>query len=241
MHNQTSFNALRQFIPLYETQGVSAFTVSGDQGVGGMPVDVVVPVQTHSLNVAVVRAGDTGPDDTDALVTFDTSLLIGVRTADCVPVLLWAPDIHAVAAIHAGWRGSLHGIVDRTVERLAVHGADPSAMTAIFGPSICRQCYEVAPELAADFDRMGFAHCLHPAPAHDPLTHRVPDPLRPHLDLEAVNRTRLIAVGLQPSHIIASPMCTRHSRDAYGQYLPSWRREATADRLITCIALTADD
>lgn len=232
---------MKQFIPLYESEGVTAFVISGTDDGEMLPVSVVTPVQTHSLNVAVVRAGDCRCADTDALITFERSLLVGVRTADCVPVLLYAPDIQAVAAVHAGWRGSLHGIVDRTVETLAVRGADTSLMTAVFGPSICCGCYEVSMELAAEFDRTGYAHCLHPAPLSDPLTRRVPDQRRPHLDLEAVNRTRLIALGVQPGNIVASNLCTRHTLTLSGLQLPSYRRDGTHDRLITCIALTPAD
>ncbi len=231
---------MKLFIPLYEAAGITAFVVAGQDGTDTLPVSVITPSQTHSINVRVARPEVWDYPDTDALISFDTSLLIGVRTADCVPIILHAPDIGAVAAIHAGWRGSLHGIVDRTVEQLCVRGADPTLMTAIFGPSICCRCYEVSNELAAEFDRVGFAHCLHQAPPTDPLTHRQPDPSRPHLDLEAVNRTRLLSLGLQPANIIASSLCTRHTITEGGIALPSYRRDGTEQRIVTCVALTGD-
>ncbi|MDE5876377.1 MAG: polyphenol oxidase family protein [Muribaculaceae bacterium] len=231
---------MKLFIPLYEAPGMTAFVVAGHDGEDTLPVSVVTPSQTHSINVRVAKPNLWDYPDTDALISFDTSLLIGVRTADCVPIILHAPDIGAVAAIHAGWRGSLYGIADRTVEQLCVRGADPTLMTAVFGPSICWRCYEVSEQLAADFDRVGFAHCLHTAPNIDPLTHSTPDPSRPHLDLEAVNRTRLLSLGLQPANIIASSLCTRHTITDGGMTMPSYRRDGTEQRLVTCVALTGD-
>ena len=219
---------------------MTAFVVAGHNGANTLPVSVITPSQTHSINVRVATPGLWEYPDTDALISLDTSLLIGVRTADCVPIVLHAPDIGAVAAIHAGWRGSLYGIVDRTIEQLCVRGADTTHITAVFGPSICWRCYEVSLELAAEFDRIGFAHCLHPAPPTDPLTHRAPDPTWPHLDLEAVNRTRLLSLGLLPGNIIASNLCTRHTITDGGMTMPSYRRDATEQRLVTCVALTAD-
>lgn len=177
---------------------------------------VVLPVQTHSCNVAVISCQCQLPD-TDALITRTPGLRIGVRTADCVPVLLYAPDIGAVAAIHAGWRGSLGGIVDNAVRCLMAEGAAPQLMHAAFGPSICGACYEVSLELAEEFRRAGFSGCISG---------------RRHLDLEAVNRTRLLALGADARNITSRPCCTFET-----PALPSWRREATDRRLLTWIML----
>ena len=73
---------------------------------------VLLPVQTHSCTVAEVDSPCPLPD-TDAIITRTPGLRIGVRTADCVPLLLHAPDIRAVAAIHAGWKGTLGNITGK--------------------------------------------------------------------------------------------------------------------------------
>ena len=104
---------------------------------------VLLPVQTHSCNVSEVDSPRPLPD-TDAIITRTPGLRIGVRTADCVPLLLHAPDIRAIAAIHAGWKGSLGDITGNTVRRLTEAGASPQLMQAAFGPSICGVCYEVS-------------------------------------------------------------------------------------------------
>lgn len=177
---------------------------------------VLLPVQTHSCNVAEVDSPRPLPD-TDAIITRTPGLRIGVRTADCVPLLLHAPDIRAVAAIHAGWKGTLGDIAGNAVRCLIEAGASPLLMQAAFGPSICGACYEVSAELADDFRRAGFSDCISGSR---------------HVDLEAVNRSRLLALGLKAENIRPKPMCTFETA-----VLPSWRRCATDRRLLTWIML----
>lgn len=188
---------------------------------------LVMPVQTHTANVAVVDKTDeslckTCYKDTDALVTRLKGTAIGVRTADCVPILLHAPDIKAVAAIHAGWRGTLAGIAANAIKIMTDSGADPSLIFAAFGPAICGDCYEVSPELADRFDDTGLG-----------LSVVRRQPGRPHLDLIAANTIIMRRCGLTHERISGCGICTCQS----GLY-PSWRRSpGIADRLVTAICL----
>ena len=177
---------------------------------------VLLPVQTHTCRVAVVP-DTTDLSDTDGIITLQRGLRIGVRTADCVPVLLYAPDIRAVAAVHAGWKGTLGGITTEAIEKMKSLGAAPDKIQVAFGPSICGDCYEVSPELADTFRAAGFTDCI--------IGTR-------NVDLEAVNRTRLIQAGLHPSNIRPRPCCTFET-----PALPSWRRQPTPQRLVTWIEL----
>lgn len=200
--------------------------------------NVVLPVQTHSCNVGVIPMVDNEDisadytaerglasevvagnrfEDTDALICLRPGVVIGVRTADCVPLLLNAPDIRGVAAIHAGWKGSLHGIVTVTVERLKALGADPRLIHAAFGPSICGGCYQVSRALAEDFRRAGFGNAI--------ITER-------NVDLQEVNRLRLLEAGVESGNIRLSDYCTLQT-----PWLPSWRRGATDRRLLSWITL----
>ena len=181
--------------------------------------DVLLPVQTHSCNVAVIGPEGAIPvlDDTDAVISLRYGLRIGVRTADCVPLLIYCPDIRAVAAIHAGWRGSLGGIVDATLRRLKDLGADLSKAEAAFGPSICGECYEVSHELVDQFADAGFADCM--------VKYR-------HIDLESVNRKQLLAAGVSSEKIQPKACCTFETAS-----LPSWRHSPTDRRLLTWIQL----
>ena len=79
--------------------------------------------------------------EADALLTRETELLVAVRTADCVPILVWGEAV--VGAIHAGWRGLAAGIIPKAIEMLAGEGP----LQAVVGPAICMDCYEVGEEV----------------------------------------------------------------------------------------------
>lgn len=186
-------------------------------------VSLVLPQQTHTANVALCTSADQTFADTDALITRDPTIAVGVRTADCQPILLYAPDIRAVAAVHAGWRGTFGRIGSNTVRRLRALGADPARMKALLGPSICAECYEVSAELVAQFRAAGFRHLSSPD----------------HLDLARLNAEDLADAGILLSNITFTHQCTRHATDSSAHLYPSWRREpGTTTRLISAIRLT---
>jgi YfiH family protein len=88
----------------------------------------------------------------DALVSASADAMLTIRTADCVPILLVAPAAHAVAAVHAGWRGLLAGVVERGVAALDDrYGAAPDTVQAAVGPAICGTCYEFGAEHLREF------------------------------------------------------------------------------------------
>jgi len=88
----------------------------------------------------------------DALLTDQAGVLLSVRTADCLPLLLVDPKRQAVAAVHAGWRGALGRIIEKTVgEMRRVHGSSPSSLLAVLGPSIRACCYEVGEDVEEAF------------------------------------------------------------------------------------------
>lgn len=214
----------------------------GYEGGAGMPcqthstdVGVVMPCQTHSTNVGVVADVGEGQrfDDTDALITRVPGVWIGVRTADCVPVCLYAPDIAAVAAIHAGWKGTLHRIVEVAVGRLTAMGASAERMYAFVGPAICGDCYEVSGDLGDIFAAAGFGQCISTG-----ITG-----IKPHIDLKECNRQIMLACGIKASNITVSDICTRHTfSDEMGLYpFYSYRRNiGETGRNITAIRLIAD-
>lgn len=178
---------------------------------------ILVPVQTHSCNVAVIGEDGVIPslDDTDAVISLAPGLKIGVRTADCVPIILFAPDIKAVAAVHAGWRGSANGILDNVIDSLVNLGANTELIKASFGPSICGLCYEVDENLVSLFIGRGFADAI--------VSYR-------HISLEKVNTIRLMNKGISPDYITHSHFCTKET-----PVLPSWRRNPGPERLLTWI------
>lgn len=191
----------------------------------------VLPIQTHSLNVGIIDKWSAGMQfpDTDALISFDNTVSIGVITADCVPILLYARDIKGVAAIHAGWKGTIGGIVDNVLDILMARGADISKISAIFGPSISAKVYEVDYELAKKFSDAGFDDYIsYPDGVHK----------KPHLDLQGINAKRLADRGLQIKNINVSADCTFSTTNTEGTPIyPSYRRNATPLRLMTSISL----
>lgn len=198
-------------------------------------VGLVMPRQTHTVNVGMVASEDDRFPETDALVTQLRGVAVGVRTADCVPVMLYAPDVKAVAAVHAGWKGTVGGIVANTIRGLAALGADPALMKAVFGPSICGECYETGPDLADKFVAAGLGEAVIRGGGVDPLGEKVFDSLTVRIDLQKANTIIMEKCGVAASNIVRSCECTRHSLHRW----PSWRRESgTQRRLASIIRLT---
>ena len=137
--------------------GVRAFTAGRDVP---LPCAVVQPHQTHSTVVAHVdRPGLTREDleGVDALVTDLPGVAIGVRTADCIPVLLYDPVHRAIGAAHSGWRGTVNMISKKTVlEMCRLFGSHPGDIRAVIGPGIGYDSFQVGEEVALTFKESGF-------------------------------------------------------------------------------------
>ncbi len=143
--------------------------------------------QIHSAEcvAALGRAGELGRGD--ALLENAPGSVVAVKTADCIPILLADERRRAVAAVHAGWRGTAAGIAGRAVEAMrARFGTQARDLHAAIGPGIGKCCYEVGPEVAAQFGEQG----------------------RAHLDLAAVNRRQLAGAGVPPEKIYMADLCT---------------------------------
>lgn len=109
--------------------------------------------QVHGREVRFVDRPEELPVAmTDAVVTTTPRLALNVLTADCVPVLLWDDEAGVIAAAHAGRHGVRLGIVPRTVQVMVEAGARPDRITALLGPAICGQCYEVPPQMQDDVE-----------------------------------------------------------------------------------------
>lgn len=204
--------------------------------------------QFHSDIIREVREAPAQSLRGDALVTREPGLLLGVQTADCVPILLADPRRRVVAAVHAGWRGTLKRIVTKTLGRMRMlHGTKPADVLAALGPGIGACCYEVGPEVVQAFaGQFAEAREWFAGEAIDPTGHTLqfddlasgedrnpfkwlwmtapghdPPPPRLHLDLIAANRWQLLDAGVKPRNIAASELCTACRTDL----LFSHRRE----------------
>lgn len=164
--------------------------------------DFVVPHQTHSDHVAYVSQPGQ-PDDVDAVFTDVAGLCICVSTADCIPVLLHDPRHHAVAAIHAGWRGTVARIVRQTVQAMQARlGTQAADLRAVIGPGISLQAFEVGQEVYDAFLAAGF-----------PMERIAVQRDKWHIDLWEANRLQLEEAGVQDIQIAG--VCTYTHPDLY--------------------------
>ena len=136
---------------------IAAYTSERDDVVSQ---DVLLPKLTHSCNVEVVNERKMFLD-TDALITQVPGLWIGVYSADCVPILVADTRLKVVAAIHAGWRGTVGGITRATVERMTTDfGCRPKDLQAVIGPSISPEAFEVGEEVVMLFRQAAFPESI---------------------------------------------------------------------------------
>jgi hypothetical protein len=173
------------------------------EAVGVPPRRWATADQVHGASVATVEAPGPQPA-TDGLVTDVPGLLLAIGVADCAPVLLADADAGVIGACHAGWRGTVGGVVPNTVAAMQDLGARPGRMRAYVGPCIGPESFEVGPEVAAQFDD---AFVLHPPGAE-----------KPHVDLKAAIRAQLTAAGLPEASVEASPHDTMAEADRFFSY-----------------------
>lgn len=124
--------------------------------------------QTHSKKAYRVKAGDRGRgslstedavDDVDALYTYESDVVVGVFTADCVPVIFYDEDIGLIGAIHSGWKGTVQDIVSATFAQIKNENPDiyMGNIKVILGPSIAQKSFEVDKDVADQFKALGYA------------------------------------------------------------------------------------
>lgn len=192
-----------------------------------------IPEQTHSCNVAFANRFQRRFPDADALLTFEKNVPVGVRTADCVPILIYAPDLQCVGAIHAGWKGTLGGIVDNVMDVLKERGADPARLKVAFGPSISKEAYEVDRKLADRFMDEGFGEYV---------SYPHGNQEKPHIDLQGVNMERFLRRGVLYENISLHKGCSFGSKgeDGTPSYASHRRSGGAPARMLTCIMLLSE-
>ncbi|MBP5799352.1 MAG: peptidoglycan editing factor PgeF [Prevotella sp.] len=160
----------------------------------------------------------------DALMTNLSGICIGVSTADCIPVLLYDKERHAVCAIHAGWRGTVKRIVMKAVETMTItYGTKPKQLTAQIGPGISLDSFEVGDEVYETFAQEGFEMSA--------ISLRKE---KWHINLPECNRLQLIASGLTPQNIKISTVCTYKQAN---DYFSARRLGINSGRIFTGIML----
>ena len=185
--------------------------------------------QIHSDLIHCVDSAPERPLAGDGLITSTPHLLLAVLTADCLPVIIADTRNHAVGVFHAGWRGTVKRIVEKSVgEMRRYFGSRPRDIKAAIGPGIHNCCYTVGEEVRAEFQSQ-FAYAdklFHEVKESDPirekypllfLTARAPGhselPKNIFLDLVEANRRQLMDAGIPPKNIDSSPLCTSCRKD----------------------------
>lgn len=183
--------------------------------------------QVHGAGVVRVSAAQD-PDDVagvpaDALFTTDEGVGVGVRTADCAPILIASRDGGCVAAVHAGWRGAVGGVVEATLRALEQAGFTPGDLVACVGPCIGLEAFEVGPEVVEQAARVVDVNGLVTEGAGD----------RKHLDLGGLVVRVLESAGI--SAVDRLPLCTASDTERFFSYRKEGGRTG---RQISVIART---
>jgi polyphenol oxidase len=201
--------------------------------------------QVHSGIVLAVREGDGALDgrlqtaegkavlEGDGLVTDVPGVLVGVGTADCVPVLVVDVEKRVVGAFHAGWRGTVARIVERGVGMMvAEYGSRVEDLVAAVGPSIGACCYTVGEEVRAEFaGRFGYAGELFRRGGAGEL----------RVDLWEANRRQLVDAGVRVERIAVVGECTACARDEGGElrYFSHRGEKGVAGRMLNVVGVVA--
>ncbi|MBI1337809.1 MAG: peptidoglycan editing factor PgeF [Phycisphaera sp.] len=161
--------------------------------------------QVHGHLCHTVRLGLPVGACGDALVTDDPSCLLAIRTADCVPILIAEKSGKVVAAVHAGWRGVVAGVISSAVKVMQeTFGCSPSELVAAVGPCIGVHHFEVGHEVARAFGEINLQNVIN--------TSLGP---KPHVDLAHACESQLRSLGLPPAGVDRADMCTYHNADLF--------------------------
>ena len=205
----------------------------------GVSIDhIILPHQVHGVEVRQV-AGDyfSMPENirkmilegVDAVMTNEKGVCIGVSTADCIPILLYDEEHHAVAAIHAGWRGTLARIVHKTIQEMAfAYHTEPKKLKAVIGPGISLEHFEVGDEVYEAFEQAAFpmeeiAEQRPNAAFSVDIAERerlaaegnIVQPLKWHINLPLCNKQILLHCGVAEENIQDCGICTFAHSDEF--------------------------
>ena len=194
----------------------------------GLPAAHLLGVhQVHSADVVTVTDATDARPRADALVTATPGIALSILTADCQPVLFADPKAGVIGAAHAGWRGSVDGVLEATLTAMETLGASRSDITAVIGPCISQRAYEVGPEFFDTFtaEDPGYARFFANGTGDRLL-----------FDLPAFGLHRLRSAGV--GHAEWTRHCTYHDPDRFYSYRRTTHaREADYGRLISAIRL----
>lgn len=180
---------------------------------------MVSPTQTHSTHLQQVFAQDAGRgmtsladafDDTDALYTKEKNICLLTYHADCIPVLLYDPQNHLIASIHAGWKGNVKEIILKTLRHLsAKENCQAKNIYAYIGPSLGYEAFEARQDIISLVDQMEING--------QPFYHETAPGIY-HLDAKGLAQEQLLYFGVPKDHITIDPHCTKTDESLFFSY-----------------------
>ena len=211
----------RRFLKLFPSES-SDWALAGCWQVHGSDVRLI-------NNLAAAKPAEDARGDTiycDAILSDARGVLAGVKTADCVPILIGDPKTGAFAAIHAGWRGTLAEIATKALQRMrAAYKTNPSDVRIAIGPAAGSCCYEVGTDVIDPF-RKKFPDQELFTETHD--GHAC-------INLLEANRSQLIAAGVDSGRISIAPLCTMCRTDLFFSYRREKNVQGKVGRLMSVI------
>ncbi len=197
---------------------------------------LILPYQTHGCSVLAIDSDFLSASEetrtqqlqgVDALVTDQRGVCIGVSTADCIPIVLHDTNNHVIAAIHAGWRGTVNRIVEKTIMFMQdVYHCTPSCMEAAIGPSISLEAFEVGEEVYQAFAEANFDMSS--------ISRWYEEKQKYHLNLPKANFLQLQTMGIPEQSIEMSDICTYTS---YADFFSARRLGIRSGRIFTGILM----
>jgi len=207
------------------------------RSVSGMELPVAILRQVHSDRVfKASKAQLADPPQGDGWVSAEPELLVAIQTADCLPVLLVDPQQRVVAAVHAGWRGTVQRIASKAVHRMQTEfGSHPGNCLAVVGPAIRRCCYEVGEEVVEAFAKEfeGSAGFFSKPPGSKATRSN-----SQCVDLAEACRSQLLDAGMAAKKIFTDGPCTACEKERFFSH----RGDAgKAGRMMSVIGIVGDE
>lgn len=194
----------------------------------GMRIAAVYQCHGSTVKTIASEADITDSDErADGMISDIAGVLLGVKTADCVPVLIGDPKTGAFAAVHAGWRGTVASIVVKAVENMQeTFGSDPSQLIAAIGPAASVRQYEIGEDVLNAFAENFEGSEKYFVPTR---------PGHARVDLHAANRDQLLSCGLDAANISIAPFCTMERTNLFFSYRREKKEFGKTGRLLSVI------
>ena len=173
--------------------------------------NLVIPEQKHTDNIKIITSPDDDVSECDGLITQNPELVLMLLFADCVPVIIYAPDKHVLSVIHAGWKGTAKSIVKKAVGLMEEKfGADVKNIQAVIGPAIGKCCYPVSTEVADELKSTINAN------KENIFTTNIENDKLIYIDLKKLNGVQLGECGV--TYIDKSDNCTKCMNSVFYSY-----------------------